>query len=103
MSPRFIFISILVLGFLAVLLFQLKYEVGMLEKNLRTNINKLEQEKNALRILRAEWNYLSNPSRIQKLSDRYLRLSPVQPFQIGSIENIPFSVDKISQNKIIND
>jgi len=102
MSPRFILISIVVLGFLAAVLFQLKYEVGRLEKNLHTNLIEIEKEKNALRVLRAEWSYLTSPSRIQKLSNRYLLLNPIKPFQIGSVENIPFSIDKISQQKKLN-
>ena len=64
----FAFVSICV----GVILFRVKYEVVDLEikyQNIKKNI---QNTKESIHILKAEWAHLSNPERIQKLSMRYL-------------------------------
>jgi cell division protein FtsL len=53
---------------------------------LRTEIAK-EQE--TISVLRAEWNYLDQPSRIQQLAERYLDLSRLEVEQISTVEALP--------------
>lgn len=49
----------------------------------------LRQERNAIARLRAEWARLDTPSRIQRLSDRYLTLQPVKPTQFDEFNDLP--------------
>ncbi len=52
----------------------------------------IEVEKEAIDILEANWSLLTNPARIQTLTQRYgdeLNLGILQPEQITTIEQIP--------------
>ncbi len=42
------------------------------------------QEKEAIRILAAEWSFLNNPERLEKLASAYLHLIPAPPEQLVS-------------------
>ena len=42
----------------------------------------VSREKESIRVLRTEWAYLNNPSRLEKLARQYLNLSPSDPGQI---------------------
>ncbi|GAB4355741.1 MAG: hypothetical protein Kow0026_15130 [Oricola sp.] len=65
------------------------------ERNL-AEIRKLERkialEKNTIDLLKADWAYLSQPARIQKLADQYadeLKLRPTEPQQIVHPNELP--------------
>ncbi len=47
-------------------------QVNTMEHNLRTINNSIQNEKENLRTLDAEWSYLTDPSRIEKLSAELL-------------------------------
>ena len=74
------------LGFL---LFNLKNKVAAIEKSLRITKNKIIQEKESIHILKAEWGYLNNPARLQKLNDQFLHLTPFKTQRIITKEKLP--------------
>jgi hypothetical protein len=43
----------------------------------------------AIHVLKAEWSYLAQPSRLDDLSRRFLALGPIGTAQLGTIDNIP--------------
>jgi len=43
----------------------------------------------AIRVLRAEWAYLTEPARLQELSARFLDLAPVPARQMASLSELP--------------
>ncbi|MAR79685.1 MAG: hypothetical protein CMM18_05605 [Rhodospirillaceae bacterium] len=94
MSRRFYFIFGIILIVLVASLFQLKHQVVILEKKLSQNQLMITKEKEALKVLKAEWSYLSNPNRIEALSKNFLNLEIVNIKQIGDIEKIPFYIQK---------
>ena len=58
-------------------------------RQLETSI-RLEEE--TIDVLKADWSLLTQPSRLQKLSEIYqseLQLEPVQPHQIADIDELP--------------
>ena len=63
MNLRFMIVSVFALACLVAALFQLKHQVGQLEKDLRMNLAEIQNEQNSLRVLSAEWSYLTSPSR----------------------------------------
>ena len=51
---------------------------------------RIADEEETLRVLQAEWSFLTQPDRIQGLSQRYLALDTPVAKQIGGIDRIPF-------------
>lgn len=63
-------------------LFLLEQEVRTLEQQKRRLTTQVEESTESLRILKAEWSYLSSPSRLAELNRRYLGLAPLATSQI---------------------
>jgi len=74
----------------AFMLYKVKYEVQSLKNQVAETSRELEQEKQALHVVAAEWAYLNRPERLQKLAVKYLAASDVTVNQIADIEAIPF-------------
>lgn len=70
-------------------LLQLKYRVHALEDELAAVNRSIEEHQEAAQVLRAEWSYLNEPSRIERLSRKHLGLQPVSTDQIGTIQQVP--------------
>lgn len=79
----------LVLG-VATALFVLKYEVQSLEDILAQRNSDIDKHARAIRVLEAEWTFLSDPARLRRLGLEHLELAPVEPARIISIDTIPF-------------
>lgn len=94
------FMWLLILSFTAFGLFQIKYRVQDLRKDL-TEINRqLEQERDAIHVLKAEWSYLNQPDRLRNLAQRHLQLGAVTVAQINpSLDSSP--IYTVSGNKIV--
>ena len=73
---------------LAFTLYHLKYKVSGMEKNLRIVKAKIAQERESIHILRAEWEYLNNPSRLQQLNEKFLHLNPVRTPRIITADKL---------------
>lgn len=69
-------------------LYHLKHKVATIEKELRHTRNRILEIRESLHILRAEWGFLNNPHRLQKLNEQYLHLKPLQAKQISSLEGM---------------
>ncbi len=72
-------------------LYKLKYDTSVAENTARRLHDEIETESQYLRILRAEWSHLDRADRIQRLSEKYLDLKPVDPEQIVRINDIPMA------------
>jgi hypothetical protein len=79
----FIFISILC----AVLLFETSQSVQSLEDDLKVITEKNQKEKDEIRVLATEWDYLNSPQRLESLISGQA-LQPITNFATGS-EKIP--------------
>lgn len=62
-------------------LFEVKYKVVDIEQQLSQTLALIEQEKENLHMLRAEWSHLNDPKRLQALAQQ-LGIYPVQTTQI---------------------
>lgn len=71
-------------------LFLLKYEVIALEEELAGVERDMERDRKAIHVLRAEWSYMNEPGRLERLTDRHLGLVPVTPERVASLEALPF-------------
>lgn len=83
-----LFVFILLFGVSAGL-YHVKYSVDRMERQGLSLKARIADEKAAMRILEAEWSSLNRPDRLQKLSQRYLELAPVQVTQVVGFAAIP--------------
>ena len=71
-------------------IFQVKYEVMQLEDELARVNRSIDNDRDAMRVLNAEWSYLNQPARLDQLRQRYLALTPIGRAQLGSLDQVPF-------------
>lgn len=83
-----IFFSLISVGLVGV-----KTRVQELEGQLTALQTDIKNDRTAIRVLKAEWSHLNDPTRLQRLSDAYLHMSPVTTKQIASINALPFADD----------
>lgn len=74
--------AFLLAGALAFLLYELKYETRLLEKESSRISREIATERQTIAILRAEWSYLTRPGRIETLAEQLLHLRPATVNQI---------------------
>jgi hypothetical protein len=70
-------------------MFQVKYEVMHQETQLARLKHETVSDREAVRVLTAEWSFLNQPARLDELSRRYLDLVPIGTKELGSIAAIP--------------
>ncbi|MAH83269.1 MAG: hypothetical protein CBB68_02755 [Rhodospirillaceae bacterium TMED8] len=64
-------------------LFLVKYRVQGLEGRLDDLNREIARDREAIRVLRAEWSHLNEPERLRALADRYLGMKPLAVQQIA--------------------
>jgi cell division protein FtsL len=86
---RFINIC-LVLGLvaLAYVIYQMKYESRALDAEIATLGKQIDEERDGIAVLRAEWSLLNRPERIERLAQKYLKLAPAKPTQLVTIDTV---------------
>jgi cell division protein FtsL len=65
-------------------LFWTSHHVETAERALRHMQQAASSEKQTIRVLSAEWDYLNRPDRLEKLATKYLHMQPPQVRQIAS-------------------
>ncbi|HYG88866.1 MAG TPA: hypothetical protein VD978_21685 [Azospirillum sp.] len=77
-------------GVAGAVLFQTSYEVQGREETLASLNRKIVAEQEAIQVLKAEWSYLNNPSRLETQAAAHLSLRPTDARQfVASAEVIP--------------
>ena len=86
---RFInFVALGVLLGLVFLIYELKFETRRLESRAAELTKSIEDEKDNLAVMRAEWSLVSSPGRVEQMAGKLLGLQPVKPEQIVPFEDI---------------
>jgi len=70
-------------------MFQVKYEVMQQEDTLAQLNKQITDGRERIRVLDAEWSYLTRPDRLNRLAARYLDLSPIGSAQIVTLSAVP--------------
>jgi cell division protein FtsL len=80
----------LVLGLvaLAYVIYQVKYETRALDTDIAVLNKKIDEERDAIAVLRAEWSLLNRPERIERLAQKYLKLVPAKPAQLVTLDSV---------------
>jgi hypothetical protein len=68
---------------------QFKYDVQALERELTGLDGRILRHQEAIHVLKAEWAYLNEPARLERLSRSYLDLSPLRGSQILDLASLP--------------
>ena len=78
---------------------RVSYQVRHVEKHLADLGRSVQQEKQAIRVLDAEWDTLNDPQRIDGLAKRYLTLQSTPIQRVVTLEDIPLkpSEDQIAR------
>lgn len=74
-------------------MFQVKYEVMQQEQTLAGISRQIVAGREQIRVLNAEWSYLTRPARLEDLSARFLHLSGMSSAQILPLSAIPERAD----------
>ncbi|MEQ8287028.1 hypothetical protein [Thalassospira sp.] len=69
------------------------HEVERLEKRYAEIQTNILAEQESIHVLQAEWSYLNNPERIERLSQEYLSLDQIKVLQMASIDDLPEDAD----------
>lgn len=70
-------------------LYLLKHEVQAMEANLAETRRQTFADHQAIHVLKAEWTYLNEPSRLKGLAERYLGMEPMSATQVAMIADLP--------------
>lgn len=72
-------------------LYSVKYKVQAVREQVTLASKALKDQRESLHIVEAEWNYLNRPQRLQQLSQRHLKLTPMTAKQMVDLANLPDS------------
>ncbi|MDA5195071.1 cell division protein FtsL [Govanella unica] len=94
MKRSFNLLAVVIIVAAGVALYQLKYRTQRLQDEVRGLQSQIVNDTEALKVLNAEWTYLSRPDRLEALGRRYLALDAVKAGQvIASLDNVPMRED----------
>lgn len=77
--------SLLAFGFLAglvILIYDMKFETRRLEARAQQLARAIEDEKDNVALMRAEWSHVARPERVEALAREVLGLEPVKTAQV---------------------
>lgn len=86
-------VAVLALIGSAFMAFQVKYETILINEKLRKAETALQKEKDAIAILKAEWELLNRPSRLAMLAQPEAGMQSISVRQIGKATDIPKASD----------
>ena len=70
-------------------MFEVKSEVGRLDQRLATINRMIADDREQMRTLNVEWATLTQPDRLDALSQHVLRLEPIRTYVLGSLDQPP--------------
>ena len=83
------FAFLAITGFVCLGLYRIAEEARIAAADLRETRAAITQEQDALAVLGAEWARVTQPSRIQALSQRHLKLSDLPVKEFSSLTQLP--------------
>lgn len=84
-------VSLLLMSCLVALsfaMYEAKYDTVEVEEKVSALRIKIQKERDAIAILRAEWSHLNRPERVERLARKHLGLVPVQARQMMTMEQL---------------
>ena len=110
MATRWINFLIIIIVVMAIYgLFAIKEMASIVGYQLAEVTKQLEEERNKIHLLKAEFAYLTSPARLRKIANTYLKLESIKPQQlirdpinsentvekvVAEIDRLPFSINE---------
>lgn len=69
--------------------YSVKYETIYFAEQVKKLEKRLDRERDSIAVLRAEWQHINRPARLQVLTDRHLQLQAMQAPQIIRPQDLP--------------
>ena len=69
--------------------YSIKYETIYYAEQVKKLEKRLDRERDSINTLRAEWQHINKPVRLQVLADRHLQLQALQATQIIRADDLP--------------
>ncbi len=69
--------------------YSIKYETLYLAEEVTKMKAKVQRERDAIAVLRAEWQYLNRPDRLQVAVERHLDLQPLNVQHLARLSDLP--------------
>ncbi|MFD0987748.1 cell division protein FtsL [Methyloligella solikamskensis] len=86
---RFVNICLLLgLVALAYVIYEVKYEARALDHDIAVLHNQIDEERDSIAVLRAEWSLLNRPARIERLAKKFLNLHAANPRQLLTLDTV---------------
>lgn len=81
---------VLVLGVLssAFVLYTLEHATRGAERRIARLEARIDNERESIKLLHAEWSNLARPERLQKLAEEHLKLKPISPDQLMTLDEL---------------
>jgi cell division protein FtsL len=80
--------ALIVLAVVAYGLYNLKYKVEDLQEHAEALREQMDEDRRAIKVLEAEYAYLSRPERLQRLATKFLDLGPTAASQVGDMADL---------------
>lgn len=78
----------------AVYAYSIKYDTLYQAEQVAKLKTRLRKERDAIAVLRAEWQLLTRPDRLQGAVDKYLTLEPIGTTHLGRLADLPAKADR---------
>lgn len=75
-------------------LFVVKHEVQTLEEELAEITRATLTEQEAIHVLKAEWSYLNEPARLQRLAEKHLDLEALTAWRLVDLDALPWGGER---------
>jgi hypothetical protein len=69
--------------------YSIKYDTIYYAEQVKKLEKRLDRERDGISVLRAEWQHINRPVRLQVLTDRHLQLQTLQSTQIARASELP--------------
>lgn len=69
-------------------IYQIKYDTRDLDTRVAELRRAIQEERDSVAVLRAEWSHLNRPERVERLARKHLGLEPLKSQQIVSSEQL---------------
>lgn len=85
-------------------LYRMKFETQQLQEHASKLSQQIVDDQAEIKVLNAEWAYLSSPQRLEQLASRYLSLQPAGPDQVAlAVANIQTRPAALPEPALLDD